>query len=282
MAKEWKISNRTLSLIRPLVMGILNVTPDSFSDGGQFTSIDAALRRVEDMVTEGVDIIDIGGESTRPGSKRVPVHLEIERTAPIIEAITTRFPVPVSIDSTHAETASAALEAGAAIINDISGLRFDERIAGLAYKTGCGLILMHSRGAFETMHSQEPVPDIIGEVFSGFRRAIAVADKYGVAADQLVVDIGLGFGKTFGQNLELIANLDKIVDEFNPTPILVGASRKSFIGKVLNEAAPDQRLGGSLCAAVISAAKGASIVRVHDVKQTVDALLMLGSIRSFE
>ena len=182
MPIEWKTSRRTLTLNRPLVMGILNVTPDSFSDGGRFASVDAALRQAEEMVTEGADIIDIGGESTRPGSKRVPIEIEIERTAPVIKAICSRFPIPISIDTTHTETAAAALDAGAEIINDISGLRFEEGLAGVASETGCGLILMHSRGSFETMHSQEPVPNIMAESAADFRRAISLARRYGVSA----------------------------------------------------------------------------------------------------
>ena len=262
-------------------MGILNVTPDSFSDGGLFTNFDDALLQAEKMIEDGADILDIGGESTRPGSKRVDIGEEIKRTSQVTAAIRSRFSVPVSIDTSHYETAVAALDAGAEIINDISGLRFDERLAELAARSGSGLVLMHSRGTFETMHSQEPVPDIVSEVITDFRRAIPLANRYGVSDDQIVLDVGLGFGKTFEQNLELIAKLDKIVDEFSSYPMLIGASRKSFIGKVLNGADPDQRLGGSLCAAVEAVNRGAAIIRAHDVKQTVDALAMLRAINGF-
>jgi dihydropteroate synthase len=280
--KIWRISDRILEIDRPVVMGILNVTPDSFSDGGLHSTVDNALRRVEKMVRDGADVIDVGGESTRPGGKRVSVEDEVRRTEPFITAIRSRFSVPVSIDTTRFETATAALDAGANIINDISGLRFDERLAELAAGSGCGLILMHSLGSFETMHSHGRVDDIVAEVTSDFRRAIATADEYGVGGDQLVLDVGLGFGKTFEQNLELIAKLGKIADEFSVYPLLVGASRKSFIGKVLNEADPSRRLGGSLCAAIESIQKGAAIIRVHDVKESVDALSMLRAIKDFE
>ena len=274
----WKTSRRRLRITQPLVMGILNVTPDSFSDGGMYASLDRALERAEQMVSDGVDIIDIGGESTRPGSLSVGAEEEIKRTQPIINAIATRFSIPISIDTTRPETASSAIDAGAEIINDISGLRFNESIAELASRFDAGLILMHSRGAFESMHSQPPVEDIVSEVVTDLQRAITTANGYCVKAEQIVLDVGLGFGKTFEQNLELIAKLDKIADEFDSYPLLVGASRKSFIGKVSNGAGPDQRLGGSVCAAIEAVRRGAGIVRVHDVKETVDALAMLNAI----
>ena len=253
-------------------MGILNVTPDSFSDGGRFADLDAALRRAEEMISEGAAIIDIGGESTRPGSERVPAAIEIDRVVPIIEAIGSRFDVPISIDTSKAEVAEAAVEAGAEIINDISGLRFDERIADVAARTKAGLVLMHSRGSFETMHSQPPVADILEEVSNDFRRSIAIAEERGVSRDAIVLDIGIGFGKTLEQNLELLGKLDRIADTFKAFPLLVGASRKSFIGKILDGAPPENRLSGSLAAAVIAVLNGAKIIRVHDVRQTVEAL----------
>src|SRR5690606_7304790 len=160
----------------PIVMGILNVTPDSFSDGGRFADRDAALKRAEEMISEGAAVIDIGGESTRPGSARVSAEVEIDRVVPVIASITSRFDVPVSIDTSEAAVAEAAIEAGAEIINDISGLRFDERIAEIAATSKAGLVLMHSRGEFETMHSQPPVEDIIEDVAEDFRRAIALAE----------------------------------------------------------------------------------------------------------
>ena len=265
-------AKRKISLGAPVVMGILNVTPDSFSDGGRFADLDAALRRAEEMISEGAAIIDIGGESTRPGSERVPAAIEIDRVVPIIEAIGSRFDVPISIDTSKAEVAEAAVEAGAEIINDISGLRFDERIADVAARTKAGLVLMHSRGSFETMHSQPPVADILEEVSNDFRRSIAIAEERGVSRDAIVLDIGIGFGKTLEQNLELLGKLDRIADTFKAFPLLVGASRKSFIGKILDGAPPENRLSGSLAAAVIAVLNGAKIIRVHDVRQTVEAL----------
>jgi len=253
-------------------MGILNVTPDSFSDGGKFSTFDPALKRFEEMVAEGADIIDIGGESTRPGSERISPSDEIARIVPIIEAACRRFDTPVSIDTTKSSVAKAAVEAGAEIINDISGLRWDSEIARVAAENGTGVVLMHSRGSFETMHSQPPVEDIIVEVSNDFRRSLAAAHGAGIAEEQIALDIGIGFGKTFEQNLELIAKLDKLVDEFPEHPMVVGVSRKSFIGKLLDDEPPDQRLSGSLAGVAIAVWNGAKIVRVHDVKETVEAV----------
>ena len=259
-------------------MGILNVTPDSFSDGGRFASVDAAIARAEEMIGEGIDIIDIGGESTRPGSERVSVSEEKGRTIPVIEAITKRFDVSISIDTSKSEVARAAVEAGAEIINDISGLRFDERIAEVAAEHKTGLVLMHSRGEFETMHTLPPVDDILSEVEADFTRATAVAAKYKIEPESIALDIGIGFGKTVEQNLELIAKLDKIIERFPQFPFVVGTSRKSFIGKLLGGAPADDRLIGSIATTAIAVWNGARIVRVHDVRQTVDALKMVEAL----
>lgn len=277
--KYWKTSRRKIPLDRPLVMGVLNVTPDSFSDGGKFDSVETARRRAEQMIAEGADIIDLGGESTRPGSKRVPVNEEISRVVPAIKAIKDKFDTPLSIDTTKSEVAEAAVDAGAEIINDISGLRFDERIGDIAVARGTGLVLMHSLGEFETMHSQPPVEDIIDEVVNDFRRSTALAEKAGVKPKQIVLDVGIGFGKTLEQNLELIAKLDKLVSEFENFPLLVGTSRKSFIGKLLGGARTEDRLGGSLATGIIAVMNGARILRVHDIRETVQALSIVGAIR---
>ena len=277
--KYWKTSRRKLSLERPLVMGILNVTPDSFSDGGKFDSVDAAVGRAEQMIVEGVDIIDIGGESTRPGSQRVPVNEEISRVIPAIKAIKDRFDTPLSIDTSKLDVARASVDAGAEIINDISGLRFDESIADIAAARGTGLVLMHSRGEFETLHSQPPVESIIDEVVNDFHRSTALAEKAGVKSAQIVLDVGIGFGKTPEQNLELIAKLDKLVSEFESFPLLVGTSRKSFIGKLLGDAQTEDRLGGSLATGVIAVMNGARILRVHDIRETVQALSIVSAIQ---
>lgn len=274
----WQTSRRQIDLSRPLVMGILNVTPDSFSDGGRYADPEAALRRAETMIAEGADIIDLGGESTRPGSQPVSAETEAERTIPIIEAIVKRFDTPISIDTSKSEVAGRAVDAGAEIINDISGLRFDANMARAAAGRNAGLILMHSRGEFGAMHSQPAVADIVAEVTAGLRRSVETARSSGVADDAIVLDIGIGFGKTLGQNLELIAKLDRLVSEFEPYPILVGTSRKSFIGKILDDAPPTERLGGSIASALAAIVNGARVVRVHDVRETVGAIKIAAAI----
>lgn len=261
-------------------MAILNVTPDSFSDGGQTFVIDDVLRRAEEMVSEGADIIDVGGESTRPGSREVKLEEEVGRVIPVIERLSQLFDRPISIDTTKSEVAESAIEAGAEIVNDISGLRFDEVIADVAAAKSAGLVLMHSRGEFSAMHSQPPVQNIFSEVSSDFHRAIKTARLRGVDKDQIVLDVGIGFGKTAQQNLELLAKLDKLKSEFSQFPFLVGASRKSFIGQVSGDASPNKRLGGSLAAAAVSLWNGASIVRVHDVKETVECMRTVEAIKN--
>ncbi|HEX8734181.1 MAG TPA: dihydropteroate synthase [Pyrinomonadaceae bacterium] len=277
--KYWQTTRRRISLEKTLVMAILNVTPDSFSDGGEFFSIDAALRQAEKLVAEGAGVLDIGGESTRPASERVSSAEEIRRVVPVIEALTKRFDVPISIDTSKSEVAEKSIEAGAEIINDVSGLRFDERIASVAAAKNAGLVLMHLRGDFETMHKQKPVADVLKEVSEGFRRSIEKAESFGVKREQIALDAGIGFSKTFNQNLELLAKLDKLTKEFSEFPLLVGTSRKSFIGKILGDAPTGERLNGSLASAGIAVWNGADIVRVHDVKATVEALKVVEAIK---
>jgi len=279
---NWHISRRRLSLEKTLLMAILNITPDSFSDGGKFFTIDQALKQTESLIENGADMIDVGGESTRPGSARVTIDEEIRRVVPMIEAINKRFDLPISVDTSKSEVAEKAFEAGAVIINDVSGLRFDERIAAVAAKHQTGLVLMHLRGSFETMHSQIPVDDIFREVSEGFRESIATAKAYNVGESAIALDVGIGFSKTFEQNLELLAKLDKLTSEFASFPVLVGASRKSFLGKMLGGAPPEQRLAGSLASAAIAVWNGARIVRVHDVKETAEMLKVIEAIKNFD
>lgn len=280
MNKFWRTSKRTIDYgEKTLVMAILNVTPDSFSDSGELLSLEDALKRAEKFINEGADIIDIGGESTRPNSTRVSAEEELNRVVPIIEAVAKRFDIPISIDTTKSAVAEAAIGAGAEIINDISGLRFDERIAEIAAKHNTGLVLMHSRGTFKTMHKQEPVEDIFSEVAEVFRSSVEKAKSFGVNSVNIALDIGIGFSKTFEQNLELLAKLDKLVAEFPEYPILVGTSRKSFIGKILGDVPADKRLSGSLASAAIAVWNGAKIVRVHDVRETVEAIKVVDAIK---
>ena len=271
---------------RTLVMGVLNVTPDSFSDGGKFTSFEIALAHAEQMIAEGADIIDVGGESTRPGGAAiVAAEEEINRVLPIISELAKRTCVPISIDTTKAEVARAALDAGAAIVNDISALRFDFHIADEAAKSGAGLVLMHSRGTPATIHRLPPVADIIAEVISSLRSSIAMAERRGVKRETIVIDPGIGFGKSQEQNLELIAKLDQIVAAFPDFPVLVGTSRKSFIGRILgdgdaNLAPVEERLHGTMASTSAAVLKGAHIVRVHDVKAAVQAMKTIDAIKA--
>ena len=274
----WQTSRRAIALDRTLVMAILNVTPDSFSDGGRHSSADDALGEVERFIADGADIIDVGGESTRPGSSRVTVEEEIERVVPVVDAIAKRFDIPISVDTTKSEVAKRAIDAGAEIINDISGLRFDERIGEVAASSKSGLLLMHSRGEFETMHTQPAVADILAAVSEGFRASIAKAKSFGIADENIALDVGIGFGKTPEQNLELLAKLDRLVADFPLYPMLVGTSRKSFIGKLLGDAPVGERLTGSLATAAIAVWNGARIVRVHDVKQTAEAVKLVDAM----
>jgi len=265
-------------------MGILNVTPDSFSDGGQFVTIDSALAHAERMIAEGADIIDVGGESTRPGGEPISVEDEIERVVPVIETLAQRTSVPISVDTTKSEVARAALDAGAAIVNDISALRFDFYVADVVARAGAGLVLMHSRGTPATMHRLPPVADIMHEVTHSLRASINMAERRGVKRESIVIDPGIGFGKSQEQNLELIAKLDQLIAAFPDYPLLIGTSRKSFIGRLLADSAgvpapAEDRLHGTLATLTAAILNGAHIVRVHDVKATRDAIRVTESIR---
>ncbi|HKV36531.1 MAG TPA: dihydropteroate synthase [Pyrinomonadaceae bacterium] len=275
---------------RTLIMGILNVTPDSFSDGGQFISadqalsVDQAVAHAEKMIAEGADIIDVGGESTRPGGEPVSVEEEIGRVVPVIEALSARVSTPISVDTTKSEVARAALDAGAAIVNDISALRFDFYVADAVARAKAGLVLMHSRGTPATMHRMPPVADIMHEVVSSLRASIHMAERRGVARESIVIDPGIGFGKTQEQNLELIARLDELIAAFPDYPLLIGTSRKSFIGRILaddsgNPAPASERLHGTMATITAAVLKGAHIIRVHDVKATLETIKVSGSIR---
>jgi dihydropteroate synthase len=280
MEKFWQTSRRKINYgENALVMAILNVTPDSFSDGGKYFAVEDAVRQAEILIEQGADILDIGGESTRPESERVSDEEEIKRIAPVIKAITKRFDVPVSIDTSKSAVAERAIDCGAEIINDVSGLRFDESIAVAAAQTGAGLVLMHLRGEFETMHKQEAVENILPEVSAGFQWSIEKAKSYGVKIENIALDVGIGFSKTFEQNLELIAKLDKLIAEFPHFPMLIGTSRKSFVGKILGGVPASERLQGSLASAAIAVWHGANIVRVHDVKETVETLKVIEAVK---
>ena len=280
--REWKLARRSLPYgERTLVMGVLNVTPDSFSDGGQFFSFDQAIAQAEQMLSEGADIIDIGGESTRPGSEFVSAAEELRRVIPVIERLAAQGSVPVSIDTTKSAVARAALDAGAEIVNDISGLRFDPALANEVANANAGLVLMHSRGTPKDMQQLPPVENIISEVIAGLSESVAVAEQHGLARESIVIDPGIGFGKTVEQNLELIAKLDQIAKAFPDLPVMIGTSRKSFIGKLLDGAPADGRLYGTIASVVAAVLNGAQIVRVHDVKETVEAVKLAHAVRKY-
>jgi dihydropteroate synthase len=277
---EWKISRRSISYgRRTLVMGVLNVTPDSFSDGGQFFSLAGALAHAEQMIDEGADIIDIGGESTRPGSNFVSEEEELCRVIPVIERLA-NLSAPISIDTTKPEVARIALEAGAEIVNDISGLRFDHALAEVAAKAKAGLVLMHSRGTPKDMQQMPAMENAVEEVIAGLRESIALAERSGVARQNIAIDPGIGFGKTVEQNLELIVGLNQLAHHLPDLPVLIGTSRKSFLGKLLNGARADERIHGTTATIVAAVLSGAHIVRVHDVKSAVEAIKVADAIRS--
>lgn len=266
----------SLVLDRPRIMGILNVTPDSFSDGGRYRTVDAALFRAETMVAEGVDLIDIGGESTRPGVEEVPAELELERVAPVVEALRRSFDLPLSIDTTKSAVADATLAVGADFINDISGLSFDPDLAQKVAKHGGGLFVMHTSGRPAVMQTLTVYSDIMAEISASLSASVAQALAAGISREALAVDPGIGFGKDVDGNLEILRRLDEL--RVFGLPVLLGTSRKSFIGKVLNISTPDERLYGTLATVALGVAAGAAIFRVHDVRAARETALMAAAI----
>lgn len=249
------------------VMGILNVTPDSFSDGGLFFDRENAVQQALRMQAEGADIIDIGGESTRPGAEKVSVKDEIKRVVPVIEALTNNVNVPISIDTYKSEVADAAVKAGASMINDISGLRFDPKMAKVAAKHKIPVVIMHIKGTPRDMQKNPEYKSLIPEITAYFYECIQIARDAGIPDNMIILDPGIGFGKTVGHNLEIIKCL-KDFEGFEK-PILLGPSRKAFIGKLLGDLPTDERLEGSASAIAIAIYNGANIIRVHDVKEMV-------------
>ncbi len=265
-----KIGNREFQVSKAVyIMGILNVTPDSFSDGGKYTEMDKALFHVEEMIKEGAHIIDVGGETTKPGcGYNLPVEEEIERVVPVIEKIKSRFDIPISLDTYHSKTAEAGIAAGADMINDIWGLKFDPDMAGVIAKAGVACCLVHNRKEAE-------YNDLLNDIAENFAESIHLAEQAGIANDKIILDPGIGFGKTREQNLKIIKGLGEF--HMFGYPLLMGASRKSVIGDTL--ALPvEERLEGTLATSVIAVMKGCSIIRVHDVKENVRAIKMTEAI----
>ncbi|MBI9019848.1 MAG: dihydropteroate synthase [Verrucomicrobia bacterium] len=261
---------------RTLVMGILNATPDSFSDGGVFQGLEKAVARGLQMVEEGADIIDIGGESTRPGAKSVQTLEEIERTVPIIGKLREKTDCLISIDTQKAEVARAAIAAGANIINDVSALA-DPAMAKVAAETGAGLVLMHMLGTPENMQNDPRYDDVVSNVRNFLEERAALAVARGVAEAQIALDPGIGFGKTDAHNLALLNGIPALAA--TGRPVLIGASRKSFLGRLTGREVND-RLAGSLAAATFAAMQGAHILRVHDVKESCDAIGLVDKLRA--
>lgn len=269
-------AGKRLSLNRPLVMGVLNVTPDSFSDGGQYLAPERALARARAMVAEGADLIDIGGESTRPGAMPVSVAEELARVIPLVEQLAKELPVPISVDTSKPAVMTAAIAAGAGLINDVRALQEAGALAAVASQP-VAVCLMHMQGLPTTMQQEPRYGDVLLEVKSFLAERIRACEAAGIARERLLVDPGFGFGKTLEHNLQLLRRLGELHEL--GVPRLVGLSRKSMIGKLLDETSVSERLYGSLAAAVIAVWQGASLVRVHDVKATVQALRVCAAVR---
>jgi dihydropteroate synthase len=272
----WQCREQRVSLDTPRIMGILNVTPDSFSDGGCFTDVGRAVAHAQAMVEAGADILDIGGESTRPGAQAVDEAEELRRVLPVIHELTKTLTVPISIDTRHATVARQAIEAGACIVNDVAPFSGDKAMAAVVREAGAGLVLTHTRGTPQDMTEKASYADVVATVEANLRQALAFAREEGIAREACVIDPGLGFAKDTEQNLQLLGALKRLK---RLAPVLIGASRKRFIGEICNVPEASKRLGGSLCVAVWSVLQGAAIVRVHDVRETKECLAMAMALK---
>jgi dihydropteroate synthase len=261
---------------RTYLMGILNVTPDSFSDGGKFNSTSAALTQAEAMVAAGADIIDIGGQSTRPGAEQISLEIELERVLSVLELLRPVIDVPISVDTTRSEVAKAAIMAGADIVNDISAGTFDPQMLPTVASLDVPIVLMHIRGNPQTMQQFTNYEDLMGDIYSFLFEKIAAARLLGIDENKIIIDPGIGFAKNQEQNLEILRQL-RSLKTLN-TPILVGASRKSFIGNILNQADPKSRVWGTAAACCAAIFNGADILRVHDVKEMQQVTLVADAI----
>ena len=274
----WRCRQHAFAFPRPvLIMGIVNVTPDSFSDGGLFLEREKAVARGLQMVEEGADLIDVGGESTRPGSKPLPLEEELRRILPVIESLARKTDVPISIDTYKSPVAQEAIRAGAALINDISGLHFDPDLAGVAAKEKVPMILMHIRGTPETMQTEIHYDSLLSEIIQSLKESVQKAERAGVDPDQVIIDPGIGFGKTSEHNLLILKHLSEF--RVLGKPLLLGTSRKSFIGKVLDTEDLSERLEGTLASIAIAVLNGAHIVRCHDVREAKKAIAVADAIR---
>jgi len=274
-APSWILPGGALSLERPRIMGIVNLTPDSFSDGGELSSVEDALLRAESMVAAGAELLDVGGESTRPGAPEVPADVEMRRILPFLRAASERLPVPISVDTRKAEVARAAVEAGASIVNDVSGLAHDPSMAPAVAELGVGVVIMHMRGTPRTMGRRAEYGDVVEEVSAELLARVRTARDAGIGRGRIVVDPGIGFAKTPEQSLVLIREIHRITGL--GYPVLVGPSRKSFLGAILGSP-PRDRLEGTLAACARAYAGGARVLRVHDVEPVARFLRVLRAI----
>ncbi len=277
MTHLWQLPRQTLVIgRRPLVMGIVNVTPDSFSDGGRYTSTDAATALGLELVLHGAEILDIGGESTRPGAEPVALERELERVVPVVEALARRTAVPLSVDTSKAEVARRCLECGASIINDVTALGGDADMAAVVRASGAAIVLMHMQGTPATMQQAPHYDDVVADIARFFRERLDALMAAGIERERVVLDPGIGFGKTLEHNLELLARLE----EFQQLgrPLCLGVSRKGFLGRLLDRPV-EARLAGSLAAVCHAMGRGAvQVVRVHDVRETRDAVNLFAAI----
>jgi dihydropteroate synthase len=274
---SWRAAHRELSLERPLIMGILNVTPDSFSDGSRYIDPQHAVERALEMIEEGADIIDIGGESTRPGAAPVSTDEELKRVIPVISKLAGSSSCPISVDTWKSPVARAALDAGAMIINDISGLTFDPRMAAVASKTGSGVVVMHTRGTPQTMQHDIAYEDLVGDICRSLQQSLDRALEAGIERERIAIDPGIGFGKETGHNLEILRRLREFTGF--ALPLMVGTSRKSFIGKILGRET-GERAWGTAATVALAVSNGADILRVHDVGEMRDAADMAHAVVS--
>jgi dihydropteroate synthase len=274
--QAWELPRTTFDWgQKTYIMGVLNVTPDSFSDGGQFNSLESAIAQAQQMIQDGADILDVGGQSTRPNAEEVSLQEELDRVIPVIQAIRQKFDqIPISVDTTRSQVAKAAIAAGADLINDISGGVFDSEMLSTVGELGVPIILMHMRGTPKTMQSLTEYQDLISEICEFLKDRINQAIAHGIT--QIMIDPGIGFAKTYNQNLEILRRL-KAFQELN-CPVLVGASRKSFIGHILDQPDPKKRVWGTAAACVSAIANGADVVRVHDVAELRDACRVADAI----
>jgi dihydropteroate synthase len=274
--KVWTVRGFDIRVDRPIILGVINLTPDSFSDGGSHADAGAALAHAQRLVDDGADLVDVGGESTRPGASAVDATEEWSRIGQVVEGLALRG-IPVSIDTTKADVAQRAVDSGAAVLNDVSGLRHDPSLADVAARAGSGLIVMHMRGTPRTMQDDVEYEDLVGEVRDALGHSMQVACDRGCTPEQIVVDPGIGFGKSPAGNLELIAGIGRLLDLGRP--VLIGPSRKAFIGAIL-DVPVEERLEGTIAACTSALARGARLFRVHDVLAVRRALDVAWAIRN--